>query len=212
MQRPLWASTGVKNPAYPATLYVWGLVAPDTVNTMPLPCWRPPATSGEVTGATAAEDPTADLEALAAAGIDLEDVTDQLLREGIDAFMVPMQKLLDGIEAKRTAIAGVRSKPSGSSRSCAASSSLVAQDLGRRAVGDDPPGGEQHGALAQRRGERQVVGDDQHRALDARRASPSARGACAGRGSRDGSSSTSRLGCIASTVAIATRRRWPSES
>ena len=60
---------------------------------------------GGVTGATAAEDPSADLEALAAAGIDLEDVTDQLLREGIDAFMVPMQKLLDGIESKRTAIA-----------------------------------------------------------------------------------------------------------
>ena len=58
-----------------------------------------------MTGATAAEDPSADLEALAAAGIDLEDVTDQLLREGIDAFMVPMQKLLDGIEAKRTEIA-----------------------------------------------------------------------------------------------------------
>ena len=37
VQRPLWASTGVKNPAYPPTLYVWGLVAPDTVNTMPLP-------------------------------------------------------------------------------------------------------------------------------------------------------------------------------
>ena len=37
VQRPLWASTGVKNPAYPATLYVWGLVAPHTVNTMPAP-------------------------------------------------------------------------------------------------------------------------------------------------------------------------------
>ena len=58
-----------------------------------------------MTGATAAEDPSKDLEALAAAGIDLEDVTDQLLREGIDAFMVPMQKLLDGIEAKRAEIA-----------------------------------------------------------------------------------------------------------
>ena len=37
VQRPLWASTGVKNPAYPDTLYVYGLVGPDTVNTMPLP-------------------------------------------------------------------------------------------------------------------------------------------------------------------------------
>ncbi len=105
VQRPLWASTGVKNPAYPATLYVWGLVAPHTVNTMPAPTLEAAKEAGGVTGSTAADDPSADLEALAAAGIDLEDVTDQLLREGIDAFMVPMQKLLDGIEAKRTEIA-----------------------------------------------------------------------------------------------------------
>jgi len=101
VQRPLWASTGVKNPAYPPTLYVWGLVAPDTVNTMPLPVVQAAGAEGGVTGATAAEDPTADLAALAEAGIDMTDVTDQLLREGIDAFMVPMQKLLEGIEAKR---------------------------------------------------------------------------------------------------------------
>src|SRR3954471_6139505 len=105
VQRPLWASTGVKNPAYPSTLYVWGLVAPHTVNTMPMATLEAAGREGELTGATAAQDPSADLEALAAAGIDMEDVTDQLLREGIDAFMVPMQKLLDGIEAKRTAIA-----------------------------------------------------------------------------------------------------------
>jgi transaldolase len=105
VQRPLWASTGVKNPNYPPTLYVWGLVAPHTVNTMPMPTLEAAKEQGGVTSATAAEDPSADLEALAAAGIDMEDVTDQLLREGIDAFMVPMQKLLDGIESKRTEIA-----------------------------------------------------------------------------------------------------------
>jgi len=104
VQRPLWASTGVKNPSYSPTLYVYGLVAPDTVNTMPLPVLQASGTSGEVTGATGAEDPTADLKALADAGIDLDDVTDQLLREGIDAFMVPMKKLLDGIETKRAEI------------------------------------------------------------------------------------------------------------
>src|SRR3954454_19545422 len=105
VQRPLWASTGVKNPNYPPTLYVWGLVAPHTVNTMPMPTLEAAREQGGVEGATAAEDPSADLAALADAGIDMEDVTAQLLREGIDAFMVPMQKLLDGIEAKRTAIA-----------------------------------------------------------------------------------------------------------
>jgi len=110
VQRPLWASTGVKNPAYPATLYVWGLVAPHTVNTMPLPVLQAAGSDGGTdtvpTHPTAADDPTADLKALADAGIDMDDVTDQLLREGIDAFMVPMAKLLDGIEAKRAEIAG----------------------------------------------------------------------------------------------------------
>jgi transaldolase len=105
VQRPLWASTGVKNPAYPPTLYVWGLVAPNTDNTMPMATLEAARSEGGVTGATAAEDPSADLAALAEAGIDLKDVTDKLLRDGIEAFMVPMQKLLDGIETKRTAIA-----------------------------------------------------------------------------------------------------------
>jgi transaldolase len=106
VQRPLWASTGVKNPNYSPTLYVWGLVAPDTVNTMPMPVLEAAGTQGGVTGPTAADDPTADLKALADAGIDLDDVTDKLLRDGIDAFKVPMQKLLDGIESKRVEITG----------------------------------------------------------------------------------------------------------
>jgi transaldolase/glucose-6-phosphate isomerase len=104
VQRPLWASTGVKNPAYPETMYVYGLVGPDTVNTMPLPTLTAAARDGDVTGATAADDPTADLDALREAGIDMDDVTAKLLRDGIDAFMVPMSKLLDGIESKREAI------------------------------------------------------------------------------------------------------------
>jgi transaldolase/glucose-6-phosphate isomerase len=104
VQRPLWASTGVKNPAYRETMYVYGLVAPDTVNTMPLPTLQAAAGQGDVSGATADEDPAEDLRALADAGIDLDDVTDQLLREGIDAFVVPMNKLISGIEAKREAI------------------------------------------------------------------------------------------------------------
>jgi transaldolase / glucose-6-phosphate isomerase len=104
VQRPLWASTGVKNPAYAETMYVYGLVGPHTVNTMPLPTLQAAAGEGEVTGATAADDPTPDLDALREAGIDLDDVTDKLLRDGIDAFVVPMNKLLAGIEAKREAI------------------------------------------------------------------------------------------------------------
>ncbi len=104
VQRPLWASTGVKNPSYNETKYVEELVGPDTVNTMPMQTLLACAERLEVTGETVREDPAPVLEALAAAGIDLDDVTDKLLREGIDAFVTPMQKLLAGIEAKREAI------------------------------------------------------------------------------------------------------------
>lgn len=104
VQRPLWASTGVKNPHYPETKYVDELVGPETVNTMPMPTLLAVAERGEVTGATADIDPTADLQRLADAGIDMKDVTDKLLRDGVEAFLVPMAKLLAGIESKREAI------------------------------------------------------------------------------------------------------------
>jgi len=105
VQRPLWASTGVKNPQYPETLYVDGLVGPDTVNTMPMPTLLAAAESSDVGGGTTVDlDPQADLDALAAAGIDLDEVTDLLLKQGIDAFVTPMVKLLAGIESKREAI------------------------------------------------------------------------------------------------------------
>jgi transaldolase/glucose-6-phosphate isomerase len=104
VQRPLWASTGVKNPAYPETKYVEELVGPDTVNTMPLQTLLACTERLDVRGETVGEDPAPVLEALAEAGIDMHDVTDKLLREGIDAFVTPMEKLLAGIEAKREAI------------------------------------------------------------------------------------------------------------
>jgi transaldolase len=104
VQRPLWASTGVKNPAYSPTMYVDGLVAPDTVNTMPMDTLLAAAKGSEITGATADQDPTEDLEALAAAGIDMEEVTLKLLDDGISAFVTPMEKLLAGVESKREAI------------------------------------------------------------------------------------------------------------
>ena len=96
VQRPLWASTGVKNPKYRDAMYVDGLVAPDTVNTMPMATLLAAGDHAEIDGATADEDPTADLQALADAGIDLDDVTDKLLRDGVDKFVEPMEKLLDG--------------------------------------------------------------------------------------------------------------------
>jgi transaldolase/glucose-6-phosphate isomerase len=104
IQRPLWASTGVKNPQYDETLYVYGLVGPHIVNTMPLPTMMAVRQGGEVPTSSVTEDPTADLEALREAGIDLDDVTDTLLRDAIDKFIEPMNKLLDGIERKREAV------------------------------------------------------------------------------------------------------------
>ena len=104
VQRPLWASTGVKNPAYRETKYVEELVGPDTVNTMPMQTLLACAERLEVTGETVREDPAPVLDALADAGIDMDDVTDKLLREGVDAFVTPMEKLLAGVEAKREAI------------------------------------------------------------------------------------------------------------
>ena len=103
MQRPLWASTGVKNPAYPETKYVDGLVAPDTVNTMPMPTLLAAAEKAEITGATADQDPSPVLDALAEAGIDMGDVTDKLLRDGIAAFVTPFDKLIAGVESSKEA-------------------------------------------------------------------------------------------------------------
>nr|MBA2630574.1 bifunctional transaldolase/phosoglucose isomerase [Thermoleophilaceae bacterium] len=104
VQRPLWASTGVKDPQYPETKYVDTLVAPHTVNTMPMPTLLACAEQLEVTGATADEDPTADLNALAEAGIDMGDVTKTLLKDGIDKFVEPFDALIAGVELAREGV------------------------------------------------------------------------------------------------------------
>ena len=101
VQRPLWASTGTKNENYPDVLYVDGLAGPETVNTMPMATLKAAADHSEVTTETVKIDPSEDLAALAGAGIDLDDVTDKLLKDGIEAFVTPMKKLLAGIETKR---------------------------------------------------------------------------------------------------------------
>src|SRR5205823_2778651 len=78
VQRPLWASTGVKNPAYEDTMYVDGLVAPDTVNTMPEKTFDAVADHGRITGDTvrpAYGEAHRTVDELAAVGIDLHDVT-----------------------------------------------------------------------------------------------------------------------------------------
>jgi len=88
-QRPLWASTGVKNPAYPDTLYVTELVAPGTVNTMPGSTLAAFADHGEVAGDTVRGTypaARAHLDALERLGIGYREVTDTLEREGLAKF------------------------------------------------------------------------------------------------------------------------------
>ena len=100
VQRPLWASTGTKNPEYSDTLYVDGLVGAHTVNTMPMATLEAVADHGHISGPTAESDPSEDLEALAAAGIDMDQVTDELLADGVDQFADAMNRLIEGIEKK----------------------------------------------------------------------------------------------------------------
>ncbi|WP_439593163.1 transaldolase [Microbacterium sp.] len=95
-QRPLWASTGVKDPALPDTLYVTELVAPDTVNTMPEKTLEATFDHGAIAGDTitgtydAARKVFADLDAV---GIDLADVTQLLEDEGVDKFIASWHDL-----------------------------------------------------------------------------------------------------------------------
>ena len=106
VQRPLWASTGVKNPAYPDTKYVDELVGAHTVSTMPRETLDAVADHGTVSGPTAQHDPTAALDALRDAGIDLDEVTDELLVDGVQQFEDAMSRLLDGIEHERSSHGG----------------------------------------------------------------------------------------------------------
>jgi transaldolase len=97
-QRPLWASTGVKDPAYSDTLYVTELVAPNTVNTMPEKTLDAVVDHGEVTGDTVTgkyQDAGGVLDALEGLGISYADVTALLEREGVDKFEVSWGELLD---------------------------------------------------------------------------------------------------------------------
>ena len=100
-QRPLWASTGVKDPAYRPTLYVDTLIAPNTVNTMP------PTTLAATMEANfeAADSITANIEGaktdllvLAEAGIDLIEVTNFLEADGVEKFMQSWEALLAEVE------------------------------------------------------------------------------------------------------------------
>ena len=103
IQRPLWASTSTKNPKFPDTMYVDGLIGPDTVNTVPLATLRAFADHGKAERTIdrdmdGARRVLADIEA---AGVSLKDVTDFLVVDGVKKFSDSYQALLAALETKR---------------------------------------------------------------------------------------------------------------
>jgi transaldolase len=102
-QRPLWASTGVKDPAYPDTLYVTELVAPNTVNTMPEATLEATDDHGEITGDTVRgtyEQARADLDAVERLGISYDEVVELLEVEGVEKFEKSWTELLESTDAE----------------------------------------------------------------------------------------------------------------
>jgi transaldolase len=103
VQRPLWASTGVKNPEYSDTLYVTELVAPNTVNTMPEKTLRAVADHAEIKGDAVtgrAAEAQAVFDKLEAVGVDLRDAFVVLENEGVEKFDKSWQELLDATKAQ----------------------------------------------------------------------------------------------------------------
>ena len=104
VQCPLWASTGTKNPEYSDVLYVDSLLGPDTVNTMPDATMEAFLDHGRaaltVTGGVT--EAAASLDGVAAAGVSLDEITAQLLADGVKAFADSFDLLMDNIERKRS--------------------------------------------------------------------------------------------------------------
>ena len=98
----MWASTSTKNPTYPDTLYVDNLIGQGTINTAPphtIEAWRDHGTLA-ATLETDLDEAQAVMDGLAQADVDMDDVTDQLLEEGIDKFEKPYNNLIDAIREK----------------------------------------------------------------------------------------------------------------
>lgn len=103
LQRPLWASTGVKNPDYSPTLYVSELAGPDTVNTMPEGTIDALLNADDVHGDTlsgTSEESEKVFEDVSAVGVDFADVFAQLEQEGVDKFVQAWEELLDSMRER----------------------------------------------------------------------------------------------------------------
>jgi transaldolase len=102
VQRPLWASTSTKNPAYPDTIYVDELIGPDTVNTLPDATIEAFEDHGMMARRVDADVDQAEATwvALAEVGVDMDAVADTLEREGVDSFQKSFDELLTALESK----------------------------------------------------------------------------------------------------------------
>jgi transaldolase len=105
-QRVLWASTSTKNPDYPDTVYIEELIGPDTVNTMPEETVRAYQDHGrpQVRLQEGLAGAQRLIDELAAAGVDYDEVTDTLEREGVEKFAEAFSQLLDALASKRGAM------------------------------------------------------------------------------------------------------------
>lgn len=107
VQRPLWASTSTKNPAYRDVIYVEELIGPETVNTVPLVTLKAFADHGEVRRTVDADLDRArsDLATLGELGIDLDDVTTQLQEEGVEKFAKSFRQMIQAVGEKLARVA-----------------------------------------------------------------------------------------------------------
>jgi transaldolase/glucose-6-phosphate isomerase len=121
VQRPLWASTSTKDPKYPDTLYIDSMIGPDTVNTIPPATWA--AFKHHGTAARTVDQDVAGCEQqmkdLALAGVNLDQITQELEEAGVEAFAKSFQSMLDNLAAKAEVL--LKKKP--------AASSLDAEDV-----------------------------------------------------------------------------------
>ena len=111
IQRPLWASTGTKDATYSDVRYLEGLVAPDTVTTVPPATLDAFRDHGSVPASIAADAQQDDATLIAASelGLDLHAITEKLQSDGIDAFAQSYEQLLNALVLKRRTLAGVAS-------------------------------------------------------------------------------------------------------
>jgi transaldolase len=109
VQRPLWASTGTKNPAYSDVLYVENLIGAETVNTLPPETLNAFKDHGKVPGETvrdSLDNAAASLGRLKALGINLDTITEKLQQDGVNAFAASFDQLMGALEKKRNAMIG----------------------------------------------------------------------------------------------------------